>query len=73
MVRYVKPLWAVSQTIRESGLVEDVCKHGIGHPNAQWLWRHDPSGRLAFGVHGCDGCCSKAMKKAIKESKEKLK
>lgn len=58
-MRYKKPLWAVSQTIRESGLVEDVCDHGIGHPNAQWLAKHDPKGKKGFNVHGCDGCCGR--------------
>jgi len=35
--RYKKPEWAVTQVIREEGLVEDVCIHGVGHPNKQWL------------------------------------
>lgn len=42
--------------LRETGLVEKLCKHGVGHPvghvkawNPTWM-----------GVHGCDGCCYKA-------------
>lgn len=40
---------------RESGLIEDVCEHGVGHPNAEWLRAHPEHD----GTHGCDGCCSK--------------
>lgn len=56
---YPKPFWAVSQLIRETGLVEDVCEHGIGHPNITWLTKHDEEGTKRFGVHGCCGCCSR--------------
>lgn len=55
---YPAPDWAVEQYIRASGLVEDICKHGVGHPNVHWLKKHDPDGKRCFGVHGCDGCCS---------------
>lgn len=43
--------------IREDGRVEELCKHGVGHPvghikkngwNDSWM-----------GVHGCCGCCLK--------------
>jgi hypothetical protein len=54
--RYKKPKWAVSQNVRMSGLVEDICVHGVGHPNEQWIAEHPGSDRL---IHGCDGCCSK--------------
>lgn len=57
--KYEKPEWAIKQIIRETGLVEDVCKHGVGHPNIEYLKEHDPDGSKAFGVHGCDGCCTK--------------
>jgi len=67
---YRKPVWAINQIIRETGLVEDICMHGIGHPNAEWLAKYDPDGKLGFSVHGCDGCCSKAMWKAIKNGKK---
>lgn len=40
---------------RQSGLVEVVCSHGVGHPSKRctpddvWLdW---------MSTHGCDGCC----------------
>ena len=42
------------KNIRETGLVERVCPHGIGHPDPDWL-KGKPS---HWGVHGCDGCCS---------------
>lgn len=56
-MNYKKPEWAVQQIIRETGLVEDVCKHGVGHPNNDWLDEHDPEDKNGFSIHGCDGCC----------------
>ena len=53
---YSRPSWATYQTIRCSGLYEDVCAHGVGHPNAEWLAAHAERPYLA--IHGCDGCCS---------------
>jgi len=58
--KYPKPDWAVDQIIRASGLVEDQCEHGIGHPNLTWMKEHDPDGKKCMGIHGCDGCCSKS-------------
>ena len=55
--KYARPVWAKEQIIRMSGLVEDICEHGVGHPNMDWLAKHDPEGKKMFGVHGCDGCC----------------
>jgi hypothetical protein len=55
--KYPRPKWAVSQLVRLSGLLEDVCEHGVGHPNAQWLKDNPRQAHMA--VHGCDGCCSK--------------
>lgn len=57
--KYKKPDWAVDQIIRGSGLVEDICEHGVGHPNKEWLAEHDLDNRKSFAVHGCDGCCSR--------------
>lgn len=55
---FPKPDWAVSQSVRwETGLLEDICEHGIGHPNREWLAKYDPDGTKCFGIHGCDGCC----------------
>lgn len=62
--RYLKPSWAVQQIWRGNGpfdmytLVEDICKHGVGHPNRGYLIINDPDGKLMLGIHGCDGCCS---------------
>ncbi len=49
------------QTIRrETGLVEHVCQHGIGHPNAgSIIWMEEKTGQDGWGVHGCDGCCTR--------------
>lgn len=54
---YKMPSWAIQQTKRSSGLVEDICCHSIGHPNKEWLAEHDPDGKKGFALHGCDGCC----------------
>ena len=64
-IQYPKPDWAVQQLTRASGLVEDVCKHGSGHPNGAWLKKHDSKGEKGMGIHGCDGCCSKKIKERI--------
>lgn len=61
--KYKKPDWAVDQTVRATGLVEDICEHGVGHPNIEWLKEHDPDGKLGFSVHGCDGCCLRGLEK----------
>lgn len=56
-MEYEKPDWAVKQITRASGLVEDICEHGVGHPNQEWLDKHDPSRKTGISIHGCDGCC----------------
>ena len=59
--KYPKPDWAVHQLIRSTGLIEDVCEHGVGHPNESWMLHQkfsDPDYKhKQWGVHGCDGCC----------------
>lgn len=49
--------------LRETSLVERLCRHGIGHPDP------DSAGYFArrghnMGVHGCDGCCVKLQESA---------
>ena len=64
-LKYGKPKWAVQQIVRLSGLVEDVCKHGVGHPNKKFLDLHPKMRENGYGIHGCDGCChEKKMSKA---------
>ena len=70
MKKYKKPKWAVSQTVRESGLVEDICEHGVGHPNRQWLDHHPKSG---LSIHGCDGCCRITDKELLERAVKALK
>lgn len=53
---YTRPVWAECQLTRRDGRVEDVCKHGVGHPNLDWLGAHPDMIWASF--HGCDGCCS---------------
>ena len=57
MGKYPKPGWAVQQIVRSSGLVEDICKHGCGHPNAAWLQENTTEETSYISIHGCDGCC----------------
>lgn len=48
------------QVLRSSGLIEDQCVHGVGHPNPDsaaymdWRLGHEAG---TWGTHGCDGCC----------------
>lgn len=56
-----QPEWAITQTIRHDrhNMVEDICKHGCGHPNMYWMAKNhkkDP------GIHGCCGCCQSEEK-----------
>lgn len=51
------PDWAVSQLIRKEGTVLDICKHGVGHPNANWVKRNKEIGKARQGSHACCGCC----------------
>ena len=55
-LEYPKPDWVEGQVVRTSGLVEDTCNHGVGHPNKDWMEWHPDKTELA--IHGCDGCCS---------------
>ena len=47
--------------VRETGLLERRCVHGIGHPDPDsvaYLEEHPPAGSAGtWGIHGCDGCC----------------
>jgi hypothetical protein len=46
--------------LRETGLIERLCKHGVGHPDpdsaAYWdrVYGHESG---TWMMHGCDGCC----------------
>lgn len=45
----------------DRGLMERICKHGVGHPDPDHLWyvEHASGAKAAQveSVHGCDGCC----------------
>ena len=43
--------------IRESGLIERLCIHGVGHPDPDSVHYFSRTGRPGYGVHGCCGCC----------------
>ena len=43
----------------DRGLMERLCKHGIGHPDPDDLaFKKRNSLPDAKGIHGCDGCCN---------------
>lgn len=46
---------------RETGLVEGICEHGVGHPlygSIDWMDRDGPEGaKGSWGTHVCCGCC----------------
>lgn len=65
MSTYIHPgsvMHGWSMRRRETGLLEAFCSHGIGHPIPESVRHMDARGPLgscgAWGVHGCDGCCS---------------
>lgn len=46
----------------DTGLMERICTHGIGHPDPDDLAYREsrlPGSSWAWGVHGCDGCCTR--------------
>lgn len=45
------------QHLRETGLMERVCDHGVGHPDPDSLPFFEERGIKGMDVHGCDGCC----------------
>lgn len=54
----IHKLTGARQVLRASTLIEDICSHGVGHPNpdsAAYLNWRDKS--TSWDVHGCDGCC----------------
>lgn len=56
------PMVEEPMLLRETGLIERTCTHGVGHPDpdsATYMDRfygHKPG---TWSRHGCDGCCSK--------------
>jgi len=63
--KYPMPYWATKQVIRASGLIEDICEHGMGHPNKAFL-KANPNYIGAHSSHTCDGCCNR-----LNDDKEK--
>ena len=61
---YPKPKWAKEQIVRESGLIENICKHNVGHPHvksAKEIAKKYNHTIKAWMIHGCceDNCCKK--------------
>ena len=69
--KYPIPNWAVKQIVRSSGLVENVCCHGCGHPHPASVAEFEKVGIMSMGVHGCDGCCCPETREKIKHVHEK--
>ena len=47
--------WTIN--IRNGGLLEHVCCHGVGHPDPAFVKKLDELGNKGWSTHGCDGCC----------------
>ena len=47
------------KVLRETGLIERVCSHGIGHPDPDSVrfFISIDLGYAYLNIHGCDGCC----------------
>jgi hypothetical protein len=49
--------------VRDSGLIEWECEHGVGHPDDESIREmdniHGSGSEGSWGIHGCDGCCSR--------------
>lgn len=49
---------------RETGLLEQFCEHGVGHPtraSAEVVAKRMKHDVGTWMSHGCDGCCAKGM------------
>lgn len=54
------PSWASSQNRRVSGLVENVCAHGVAHPSKESVLLLESKGLRGFHIHECPcKCCEK--------------
>jgi len=43
----------------DSGKMERVCEHGVGHPDPDDAAYWERLGQGFRNIHGCDGCCRK--------------
>lgn len=41
----------------DRGILERICKHGVGHPDYDASLYLQSIGMDSENVHGCDGCC----------------
>ncbi len=64
--KYPRPDWVIDQIVRSSGLVENICRHGIGHTHPASVAELEKSAIMSMGIHGCDGCCTPGMREEIK-------
>ena len=47
----------------DRGILERICKHGVGHPDYDSAEYLDSVGQSHANIHGCDGCCGISYKK----------
>lgn len=41
----------------DTGVLERICPHGIGHPDIDSAHYNDRIGKDYLNIHSCDGCC----------------
>ena len=47
-------------------VMERLCPHGVGHPDPDDVECHRRTGAVNYGVHGCDGCCTRVLRPQVK-------
>lgn len=57
---HMRELPLVLRLDRADGCVERVCKHGVGHPDPDWVSYRMSLGDIYPDTHGCchEGCCA---------------
>lgn len=55
----------------DRGIMERICKHGIGHPDLDAADRFERLGQDWQNVHGCDGCCTGISYSLVERIKSK--
>jgi hypothetical protein len=65
-LKNAKMLWR-----NDRGILERLCEHGVGHPDADSAAYLASIGRSNDNIHGCDGCCMGKSEHDAPESTEK--
>lgn len=64
---FAEPDWAVGQSLGDDNAWEDHCRHGIGHPNKEYLESLPKNERAVAEIHTCDDCCENSHKIECKQ------